>query len=100
MEMSAFSIGTINAEPNKNGNQWRRRNQSTRCEVAIMSDIKLQGSNLFATFKTEKELKDYIQNNTPKEEQRLLWLGVMFGGNYIAHQVNTTFDLKYKKDKK
>ena len=22
------------------------------------------------------------------------------GGNYIAHQVNTTFDLTYKKDKK
>ena len=63
-----------------------------------MSDIKLQGSNLFATFKTEKELKDYIEQHT-KEEQRLLWLGVMFGSNYTAHQVNTTFDLKYK-DKK
>ena len=61
-------------------------------------DIKLQGSNLFATFKTEKELKDYIEQHT-KEEQRLLWLGVMFGGNYLAYQVNTTFDLKYK-DKK
>jgi hypothetical protein len=64
-----------------------------------MSDIKLQGSNFFATFKTEKELKDYIEQHT-KEEQRLLWLGVMFGGNYLAHQVNTTFDLKYKKEKK
>ena len=62
-------------------------------------EIKLQGSNLFATFKTEKELKDYIEQHS-KEEQRLLWLGVMFGGNYIAHQVNTTFDLTYKKDKK
>ena len=64
-----------------------------------MSDIKLQGSNLFATFKTEKELKDYIEQHT-KEEQRLLWLGVMFGSNYTAHQVNETFDLTYKKDKK
>ena len=62
-------------------------------------EIKLQGSNFFATFKTEKELKDYIEQHN-KEEQRLLWLGVMFGGNYIAHQVNTTFDLKYKKEKK
>ena len=61
-------------------------------------EIKLQGSNLFATFKTEKELKDYIEQHS-KEERRLLGLGVMFGGNYIAHQVNTTFDLKYK-DKK
>ena len=41
-----------------------------------MSDIKLQGSNFFATFKTEKELKDYIEQHS-KEEQRLLWLGVM-----------------------
>jgi len=63
-----------------------------------MKEIKLQGSNLFATFKTEKELKDYIEQHT-KEEQRLLWLGVMFGSNYVAHQVNETFDLKYK-DKK
>ena len=60
--------------------------------------IKLQGSNFFATFKTEKELKDYIGQHN-KEEQRLLWLGVMFGSNYVAHQVNETFDLKYK-DKK
>jgi hypothetical protein len=60
--------------------------------------IKLQGSNFFATFKTEKELKEYIEQHTP-EERRLLWLGVMFGGNYLAHQVNETFDLKYK-DKK
>ena len=35
-------------------------------------EIKLQGSNLFATFKTEKELKDYIEQHS-KEEQRLLW---------------------------
>jgi hypothetical protein len=64
-----------------------------------MSDIKLQGSNFFATFKTEKELKEYIEQHTP-EERRLLWLGVMFGGNYLAHQVNETFDLTYKKGKK
>ena len=64
-----------------------------------MKEIKLQGSNFFATFKTEKELKDYIEQHT-KEEQRLLWLGVMFGQNHLVHVVNTTFDLKYKKDKK
>ena len=33
-------------------------------------------------------MKDYIEQHN-KEEQRLLWLGVMFGGNYIARQVNT-----------
>jgi len=61
--------------------------------------IKIQGSNFFATFKTEKELKDYIESHSVAEERRLLWLGVMFGSNYVAHQVNETFDLKYK-DKK
>ena len=65
-----------------------------------MSDIKLQGSNLFATFKTQEELKNYIENYNLPEERRLLWLGVMFGSNHLAHIVNETFDLKYKKDKK
>jgi len=64
-----------------------------------MSDIKLQGSKMFRTFKTQKELSDYIEQHIP-EEKRLLWLGVMFGMNFVANQVNTTFDLKYKKDKK
>ena len=64
-----------------------------------MKDIKLQGNNLFATFKTEKELKDYIEGHSLAEERRLLWLGVMFGSNHLAHIVNETFDLKYK-DKK
>ena len=62
--------------------------------------IKLQGSNWFATFKTQKELKDYIESHNLPEERRLLWLGVMFGSNHLAHVVNETFDLKYKKDKK
>ena len=62
-------------------------------------EIKLQGSNLFRTFKTQKELSDYIEQHIP-EEKRLLWLGAMFGMNFVANQVNETFDLKYKKDKK
>ena len=61
--------------------------------------VKLSGSNLFATFKTEKEVRDYIEGHSLAEERRLLWLGFMFGSNYVAHQVNTTFDLTYKKDK-
>ena len=62
-------------------------------------EIKLQGSKMFRTFKTQKELSDYIEQHIP-EERRLLWLGAMFGMNYVAHHVNTTFDLTYKKDKK
>jgi len=62
--------------------------------------IKLQGSNWFATFKTQKELKDYIESHNLPEERRLLWLGVMFGSNHLAHIVNETFDLTYKKGKK
>jgi len=62
--------------------------------------IKLQGSNFFATFKTQEELKNYIESHSLPEERRLLWLGVMFGSNHLAHIVNETFDLKYKKEKK
>ena len=70
--------------------------KSNECE--IMADIKLQGSNLFRTFKTQKELSDYIESHIP-EEKRLLWLGAMFGMNFVANQVNETFDLKYKEKK-
>ena len=62
-------------------------------------EIKLQGSKMFRTFKSQKELSDYIEQHIP-EEKRLLWLGVMFGMNFVANQVNETFDLKYKKEKK
>ena len=62
--------------------------------------VKLSTSGLFATFKTEKELRNYIESHSVAEERRLLWMGVMFGSNYTAHQVNETFDLTYKKDKK
>ena len=62
--------------------------------------VKLTGSNLFRTFKTQKELSNYIESHNLAEERRLLWLGVMFGNNHLAHIINETFDLKYKKDKK
>jgi len=61
-------------------------------------EIKLQGSKMFRTFKTQKELSDYIEQHIP-EEKRLLWLGAMFGMNYVAHHVNETFDLTYKEKK-
>ena len=63
-----------------------------------MSDVKLETNKMFRTFKTQKELSDYIEQHIP-EERRLLWLGAMFGMNFVANQVNETFDLKYK-DKK
>ena len=63
-----------------------------------MKEIKLQGNKMFRTFKTQKELSDYIEQHIP-EEKRLLWLGVMFGMNFVANQVNETFDLKYKEKK-
>jgi len=52
-----------------------------------MADIKLKGSNFFATFKTEKELKDYIEGHSVAEERRLLWLGVMFGSILMLNKL-------------
>ena len=60
--------------------------------------IKLQTNNLFRTFTSEKELADYIDLHIP-EERRLLYMGVMYGCNYTAYQINKTFNLEYKKDK-
>ena len=64
-----------------------------------MAEVKLETNKWFRTFKTQKEAIDYIEMHIP-EEKRLLYLGIMFGSNYTAHQVNETFDLTYKKDKK
>ena len=61
----------------------------------IMS-VKLQTSNLFRTFKTQKEVADYIDMHNLSEEKRLLWMGFMFGCNYSANQVNENFILKKK----
>jgi len=62
-------------------------------------EIKLETNKMFVTFKTQKEATDYIEMHIP-EEKRLLWMGFMFGVNFVANQVNETFDLTYKKDKK
>jgi hypothetical protein len=62
-------------------------------------EIKLEANKMFRTFKTQKEATDYIEMHVP-EEKRLLWLGFMFGVNFVANQVNETFNLQYKKDKK
>ena len=60
--------------------------------------VKLETNKMFHTFKTMKELTDYIDMHIP-EEKRLLYMVIMFGCNYTANQVNETFDLR-AKDKK
>ena len=32
----------------------------------MMGEVKLKGSNLFRTFKTEKELTDYVEQHIPE----------------------------------
>ena len=61
-------------------------------------EIKLETNKMFRTFKTQKEATDYIEMHIP-EEKRLLWLGAMFGMNYVAHHINETFDLRAKEKK-
>ena len=48
--------------------------------------MKLGKNNFVVTFKTEKEVSDYIGMHIP-EEQRLLWLGFFIANNYIAHRL-------------
>ena len=45
--------------------------------------MKIEKNNFVVTFKTEKEVSDYIGMHIPKE-QRLLWLGFFIANNYIA----------------
>ena len=49
--------------------------------------MKIEKNNLFATFKTSKELADYFNQHIP-EERRLLWMGAAFMNNLIAHILN------------
>jgi hypothetical protein len=72
--------------------------KSNECEIMTDKTIKLEANKMFRTFKTQKEATDYIEMHIP-EEKRLLWLGFMFGVNFVANQVNETFDLKYKEKK-
>jgi len=60
--------------------------------------ITLQTNNFVVTFETEDEVVKYMDKHIP-EEKRLLWLGFMMGSNYVANQVNKTFNLEYNNDK-
>ena len=60
--------------------------------------MKLGKNNLVVTFKTEKEVSDYIGMHIP-EEQRLLWLGFFIANNYIAQRLeDEKIELKKKKN--
>ena len=48
--------------------------------------MKLAKNNFVVTFKTEKEVSEYIGMHIP-EEQRLLWLGFFIANNYIAERL-------------
>ena len=60
--------------------------------------IKLETNNFVITFETQEEVIEYINRHIPNEKS-LLWLGFMIGSNYVANQVNKTFNLEYKNDK-
>ena len=62
----------------------------------IDKKITLLWNNIRELYKTYAHLPTTSYWHKPYQ----MWLGVMFGGNYLAHQVDTTFDLTYKKDKK
>ena len=48
--------------------------------------LKIQTNGFFPTF-SDKELEKHIKKYS-KEEQRLLWLGVMFGQNNVVNKLN------------
>ena len=48
--------------------------------------MKIEKNNFVVTFKTEKEVSDYIGMHIP-EEQRLLWLGFFIANNFIADRL-------------
>ena len=55
--------------------------------------MKIEKNNFVVTFKTEKEVSDYINMHIP-EEQRLLWLGFLIANNFIAHRSEEEKDAK------
>ena len=48
--------------------------------------MKIEKNNFVVTFKTEKEVSDFIEMHIP-EERRLLWLGFFIANNYIAQKL-------------
>ena len=59
--------------------------------------MKIGKNNFVVTFKTEKEVSDYIGMHIP-EEQRLLWLGFFIANNYIAKWLEDQEKKEIEKD--
>ena len=59
--------------------------------------MKIEKNNFVVTFKTEKEVSDYIGMHIP-EEQRLLWLGFFIANNYIAQWLEDHEEKKWVDD--
>ena len=59
--------------------------------------MKIGKNNFVVTFKTEKEVSDYIGMHIP-EEQRLLWLGFFIANNYIAQWLEDQEKKEIEKD--
>ena len=57
--------------------------------------MKIEKNNFVVTFKTEKEVSDYIGMHI-SEERRLLWLGFFIANNYIAQRLEDD-DIQLKK---
>ena len=57
----------------------------------------IQKNNLFATYKTQKELHEYFQSHTGKGETFLLTLGAALMWNSIALLIEQEQDETYKK---
>ena len=57
----------------------------------------IQKNNLFATYKTQKELHEYFNSFTGKGESFLLTLGAALMWNTIAHLIEQEQDKTYKK---
>ena len=60
--------------------------------------MKLEKNNFVVTFKTEKEVSEYIGMHIP-EEQRLLWMGFFIANNFIAPRLEEDqIELEKKKN--
>ena len=70
-----------------------------------MKDIKLQGSKMFRTFKTQKELSDYIETLVPMHSevccivtfQKLWFVSGNFGLTVVIDEAHVKPALEYNK---
>ena len=68
-----------------------------KSKITERTQMKIGKNNFVVTFKTEKEVSDYIGMHIP-EEQRLLWLGFFIANNYIAQWLEDQEKKEIEKD--